>query len=948
MSESPPRLKPRRACDACRRKRTRCDAISEETPCPSCVSKHISCTYIESSKKTGIPKGYVSDLEERMRNLELLAAKVVPDASLLQQLGPTLNLETWLDSHQSKASGPYLSGSNTPFSQRRSPSVYPAPESIVRLRSVPLTPYSDGDAVEEQSPEEESNPVYFLEEAQGRYHGSASSAHLIHTGRAMKKDILGYDLPFKAQSDPICLRPKFWSINSWERDPSIPSDWSLMFHFPPKDLGRSLIELFFDNFIPQYPIVDKTSCLESFFKEKYKSDPSEAALYLLICAVGSKWSSDPRVCVSPELSEGKIDFLSSGWKYFNQICSLPPPSPFRPPKLQDLQVAALGAFYTVSTSVSQVAAHVTGIGIRMAVDVGAHRRSGYGGSCGRPPSEDQWWKRVFWLLTLYDKLNSTVHGWPAAIRDEDFDVDLPLEVDEEYWSTGVPRQPNGKPALVTAFILRLKLGQILGHALGTIYAIHRSKTHFGFTGETWQQNILAELDSKMNQWHDSIPDHLKWNPANPDRVFFAQSATLYLCYHSLQIEIHRPYTPWHRGGRTKSRDATISEASRLICLNAAKQISHALPFVIERKLPDLPEYMKAAAMAGVIITVAALQKIQIARKNGKDAQVDLSAEKEMLPTCMRYLDSAAERWYMAGYASEMLKDIAAPTGILADYTTQSSKVMTQDTRLYSTSHHMPNAPGSVPSYAQQSTSSNPWTLFSSTSSSPNSPHSSIPFSPSSSGVSHLLAPSLDPLIPSSMPKPTLRRQVSAPMFGSDLQPSLSGPGRNVNQTGLHRLHEEEVVRMEASYTSNMSGLQPSVNTYLPFDTSPLFNAGARRNEASLGSNGLATADPNYQFAQSSPPFVGDHTTPFLEEPTYMNMFACLVQAGMGVGVNGMNSESGMNYMRQMFQSLVPFDGVNMGQDIGEGVSSPLGLGVDDFSPYNSQAGASNFDQLSPR
>lgn len=53
-----------------------------------------------------------------------------------------------------------------------------------------------------------------------------------------------------------------------------------------------------------------------------------------------------------------------------------------------------------------------------------------------------------------------------------FDVDLPLEVDDEYWETKDPekafQQPPGKPSKIAGFNSYLKLTKISAYALRTI------------------------------------------------------------------------------------------------------------------------------------------------------------------------------------------------------------------------------------------------------------------------------------------------------------------------------------------------------------------------------------------------------------------------------------------------------------------------------------------------
>jgi hypothetical protein len=52
------------------------------------------------------------------------------------------------------------------------------------------------------------------------------------------------------------------------------------------------------------------------------------------------------------------------------------------------------------------------------------------------------------------------------------DLDLPIEVDDEYWDHPDParrfQQPPGNPSRIASFIYMIKLSQILGYALRTV------------------------------------------------------------------------------------------------------------------------------------------------------------------------------------------------------------------------------------------------------------------------------------------------------------------------------------------------------------------------------------------------------------------------------------------------------------------------------------------------
>jgi hypothetical protein len=39
------------------------------------------------------------------------------------------------------------------------------------------------------------------------------------------------------------------------------------------------------------------------------------------------------------------------------------------------------------------------------------------------------------------------------------------------------------------------------------YSINKSKVLLGFVGQEWEQRVVSQLDSALNQWVDSVPDH---------------------------------------------------------------------------------------------------------------------------------------------------------------------------------------------------------------------------------------------------------------------------------------------------------------------------------------------------------------------------------------------------------------------------------------------------------
>ncbi|THZ65631.1 hypothetical protein D6C85_08333 [Aureobasidium pullulans] len=64
------RSKVSRACDECRRKKIRCDALNEHEICTNCKRSNSACAFSRQPLKRGPSKGYIKELAERLNALE--------------------------------------------------------------------------------------------------------------------------------------------------------------------------------------------------------------------------------------------------------------------------------------------------------------------------------------------------------------------------------------------------------------------------------------------------------------------------------------------------------------------------------------------------------------------------------------------------------------------------------------------------------------------------------------------------------------------------------------------------------------------------------------------------------------------------------------------------------------------------------------------------------------
>ncbi|KAJ3909077.1 fungal-specific transcription factor domain-containing protein [Lentinula edodes] len=618
-----------RACDSCRKRKIRCDGIQMRgSQCSNCIASNFDCTYVEAAKKRGPPKAYVESLETRIEKITTLFHNLMPDLDLAKELESNLSGKRNNSWQRPNAHSPPSRNSTTEAA-------------ISAIRRWDISPESssqqnaeDGEHIELA----DNIKSLQVDSREYRFFGKSSGAMLIKTAIDLKQEFTGR----KTDMKPVVLgerRPEFWQPLPWEDNASDNS--SLNYTFPEADLLASLINAYFDNVNIILPLLHRPTFERSVLEKLHYHDDMFAAIVLLVCAVGSRYIDDRRV-----LLDGVRSWHSCGWRYFNQV-QLVRKSLLAPPTLYDLQFYCLSVQFLQGSSAPHSCWTMVGIGIRLAQDVGAHRRKPT-----KPLTvENELWKRAFWVLVCMDRMFSTGLGRPCAIQDEDYDLDMPVECDDEYWEHPDPamafRQPPGKPSTVSAFNTFIRLNVLLSIALRTIYAINKSKILMGFGEVQWEQHIVAELDSALNRWVDSVPDHLRWDPNREDETFFSQSVMLYSHYYLVQILVHRPFIP------SPKKPSPLSFPSLAICTNAARSASHIIDVQRKRQTSVLPFSQITTFTAGIVLLLNIW--------GGKRSGLSTDPNKEMTDVykCMQSLKCCEDKWHSCGRLWDILYELAS-------------------------------------------------------------------------------------------------------------------------------------------------------------------------------------------------------------------------------------------------------------------------------------------------
>ncbi|KAJ3502010.1 hypothetical protein NLJ89_g9078 [Agrocybe chaxingu] len=624
-----------RACDNCRKKR------GSSLRWPSPVFFAMLDLYLARFRLhlTGLQrrvpsKKYIASLENRLEELNRALRQLCPDESFY---------DTWVNVLSEEPDPPPPPTMQFPPLSlfRSTPSEGIARSIRASLRYSPAnTPHSD---------DEEPTDIIAAGLDTKRFFGKSSGEMLVREALAMKKSYEANGSESDTEQ-PIFShrREEFWSFRTWERKVVMPSLYRYV--FPDPDLAKELISLYFKHVNVDIPLLHRPSFERSARDGLYYTDEGFADIYLLVCALGARFSSDPRVRLDDVVSHH-----SAGWRWFNQLDSWKE-SYVSMPSLYGIQSYCLSILFIQFSTAPQCVWLLIGVAIRLIQDVGTHRHKST-----IPSMQDELWKRAFWVLVYMDRIVSIGFGRPLTILDEDFDADLPIECDDEYWEHPDPRkrfkQPPNKPSLVTAFLQQLKLMKILSTCNRLImlqYPLDKLRTHLGLDGEESKSNIVAELDSSLNEWLRALPEHLRWDPENSNKKFILQSASIYVMYYHTQIFIHRPFV------RSSVQPTTSSSPSLAICNTAARASIRIAEVQLDHGVPP------RSPMQFTVFTSAIMLLIGIWDREKTSGPGSLSVEPhpdmEFVRKSLQILESAEDTWPQAGKFRDLLSVLLSMRG----------------------------------------------------------------------------------------------------------------------------------------------------------------------------------------------------------------------------------------------------------------------------------------------
>ncbi|KAJ7845859.1 hypothetical protein B0H14DRAFT_2773877, partial [Mycena olivaceomarginata] len=375
--------------------------------------------------------------------------------------------------------------------------------------------------------------------------------------------------------------------------PSAPKPWTLKsvsprdsphFTFPADHLMQSFLSLYFSNVNPFVPLLNRSIFEEAVLQGLHFHDLSFGTVLLLVELCGHSLGHQPT--------------------------------------LYDLQAYCLATQFLSCAGNLRSAWNIVGFGVRLAQDIGAHRK---GGSVATATAELE--KRALWILLFFDTQLSGALGRFSSLDPLEIDISLPLEFDDEVES-------NDNLSTLAFFNCLLNLYRIVNFTLRSLYTVLLDRIRMEPTPDV--PSIAAKLDWALDQWLASVPGHLRWTPNLTDAPLFCdQSAALYCFYYYTRILIHRPLIPVVLSASALPPSAILALG---ICASAARACVAVASTQLDRR-PDDPLSLSPTP----VFTAAML--LVLNRWSGAGEVGDL----QLVRKAIEVLGSQQARWPSSGF-----------------------------------------------------------------------------------------------------------------------------------------------------------------------------------------------------------------------------------------------------------------------------------------------------------
>ncbi|KAH7416810.1 hypothetical protein BKA64DRAFT_691375 [Cadophora sp. MPI-SDFR-AT-0126] len=482
-----------RACDRCKRKKTRC---SGRLPCILCTTSGLSCeftaAYTRGRPPSVLPEdgmGYTDSgvsivpVQLKSNRNSTDGAPIHPVQSDMPQLLHVDRVESRVQSSRNSPEPPH----------KDNPAQLTLSQGLTSSNRTDLQGHFVGP----------SSGVSFLLRVQKKLHQKVSFSH--------KSSIFTFgDAPL----------PKY--------DPSF-------FLLPPKADAEILVARYFDFAVATHRFLHRPT-VESWLEEFYdnlgvmlqKDGAKErTALLFMVFAHAREHMHD----------DGNHNGVDTSARYF-QAADQQLSSETGEIRLTSVQARLCQCFYLLSRSRVNHCWSLFGTTARLILAIGIHRKRRLETSNGSDLIDFECRKRVFWCAYGLDNYLSAALGRPRTFHDDDIDQELPTCVDDAYITAqSIQLQKSKGQAIMTASVAHNTLSKIISPILRDLYAIRAPSLPD-------RVNLTAKYSEELSKWRSGLARFLDGDSVDTSLLiplFQRQRNVLNLAYYHALILVHRPF-----------------------------------------------------------------------------------------------------------------------------------------------------------------------------------------------------------------------------------------------------------------------------------------------------------------------------------------------------------------------------------------------------------------------
>jgi len=234
-------------------------------------------------------------------------------------------------------------------------------------------------------------------------------------------------------------------------------------------------------------------------------------------------------------------------------------------------------------------------------------------------------------------------GRPLGVEDSDCDVELPVDVEDEYLPQyfGGAQVTDKQPSLMAGFIAFITLYKIAGSMLRRVYAVETWKGFMTLERTSELQQTVEALDQELTQWIDDLPMIFKSGSVNEQQV----SLSTVLCsnYYCVLTTLHRSFLPGKRDQPAIAKSVAKALSSARGCIRLAPAMKNVVPSSMHSTM-----YLQNLFSSAVIILLYAMHV--------HDPKASAIAMEEA-KACLEAVESWEGIWPGARKCKELLLDL---------------------------------------------------------------------------------------------------------------------------------------------------------------------------------------------------------------------------------------------------------------------------------------------------